>query len=1378
MSHKPVLATRTLARAAFAAAWLATCLHAAAQVPADPYNYSRSSSFTYQSNGLLATETVEPDNANLCVTTTYHYDAYGNKDSATTANCANATGRAVFTSRASGSTYGAQTVTIGTIAVAIPAGAFATVATNALSQSETRKFDPRFGAAISLTGPNQLTTTVQVDDFGRPVQETRADGTSTRTMHCIVSGQGIVDLSSNSSGCGTAGWLSGQSSELPSGAVTFVQTQAFDASGQAMGPAARVYKDKEGRTVRELAEAFDAGNQPTTRRVIAKDTQYSLYGVAILSTAPYFLGADSSTVAGSGDMGMTLTTVDALGRPTQIDVADPAGAVSGVNFNGRGTRTSARTTIAYSGLDTTTTNPAGQTRFEEKNADGRVVRIKDTYGAQLVHQHDAFGNLVATKDALQNLILLNYDIRGRKLGMNDPDTGLWEYDYDALGQLVWQRNPNQRNAGTATTMAYDKLGRMGSRTEPEYTSTWTYDLRADGSACMANVPGSSSTPGVGKLCESNTSHGVNKKYAYDSLGRPASARTTVSSGPSFATSVSYQTSTGRLLSQTYPTGMQVQYSYSSRGFMTALTLGTALTISPLPANPGGTPVGGASWPMGTALWTAGTVNAWGKAETQTLNNNIATRAGFDANTGRVLSLQGGIGTATNVLNQAYTWDSLNNLKTRSDANGDGSTGAVSETFAYDSLNRLTHYDVNAPLIPGLTRGVDLYYNAIGNLLYKSDVGNYSYPAYGNVAGVSNPRPHAVSIVTGTSFGTVNYGYDANGNATTADGQKWRSIAYTSFNLPDGNTGMAGVSGSPRYTWQYDENHQRIKETRSNSSGTRTTWFQHPDNQGGLAFESETAPSGAVSNRHYLSAGGQSIVVVSTGALPVLSAGQMAPVVLGTLAVVKVEFWHKDHLGSLVATTDHLGNVTARYAYDPFGKRRMTNGSYDAFGTLVVDWTTDTNSGTDRGYTGHEHLDDLGVVHMNGRVFDPTIGRFLQGDPFIQAMGEMQNYNRYSYCYGNPLNCTDPSGYFSLGKFLRVAGAVAIAIYAPELIQNFMISSAAGGTTAFATMSGGTFLSNAAIVTGFGQATSVAVAGFLSGAISTGSFGGGLQGAFSATIFAGVGDFLNAQGAFSGGTDYGEWSTMGVTAHAVAGCITSVEAGAKCGAGAISAAFSQAALPLKQVGGGNPFAGVTISMIIGGTASKLGGGSFANGAQTAAMGYLFNCVNHPGRCKPEDRDAIRNAFNACNGNQSCESSYHNDARQAGMPGVPMISLSAVLGDLSELVAMNTLMAGAPGVLLGEIGGQTLAIGKISGGLEEFATGYGFKSFSGPVATALFEARVGVLVNYLVVYYSAALNWRFVTNAVSWDMRAQGMFATELKWLKEFGRTDVKVLPPPR
>jgi RHS repeat-associated protein len=65
------------------------------------------------------------------------------------------------------------------------------------------------------------------------------------------------------------------------------------------------------------------------------------------------------------------------------------------------------------------------------------------------------------------------------------------------------------------------------------------------------------------------------------------------------------------------------------------------------------------------------------------------------------------------------------------------------------------------------------------------------------------------------------------------------------------------------------------------------------------------------------------------------------------------------------------------------------------------------------------MDDIGIIHMDGRLYDPQIGRFLQGDPIIQAMDELQNYNRYAYCISNPMSCTDPSGFSFFSRLFKI-----------------------------------------------------------------------------------------------------------------------------------------------------------------------------------------------------------------------------------------------------------------------------------------------------------------------------------------------------------------------
>ena len=80
----------------------------------------------------------------------------------------------------------------------------------------------------------------------------------------------------------------------------------------------------------------------------------------------------------------------------------------------------------------------------------------------------------------------------------------------------------------------------------------------------------------------------------------------------------------------------------------------------------------------------------------------------------------------------------------------------------------------------------------------------------------------------------------------------------------------------------------------------------------------------------------------------------------------------------------------------------------------TDWSYTVAAQTDilpdRGFTGHEYLPWFKLYNMNGRLYDPVVGRFLEPDPVIQDASSTQNLNRYSYALNNPLKYVDPSGY--------------------------------------------------------------------------------------------------------------------------------------------------------------------------------------------------------------------------------------------------------------------------------------------------------------------------------------------------------------------------------
>ena len=107
----------------------------------------------------------------------------------------------------------------------------------------------------------------------------------------------------------------------------------------------------------------------------------------------------------------------------------------------------------------------------------------------------------------------------------------------------------------------------------------------------------------------------------------------------------------------------------------------------------------------------------------------------------------------------------------------------------------------------------------------------------------------------------------------------------------------------------------------------------------------------------------------------------------------------------LAFTDNLGSILS--VRDENGKK-VFDASYDAWGRQTVTLNT---IGLHRGYTGHEMLNEFDIINMNGRLYDPVLGRFLSPDNYMQMPDNSQNFNRYSYCLNNPLKYTDPSGEF-------------------------------------------------------------------------------------------------------------------------------------------------------------------------------------------------------------------------------------------------------------------------------------------------------------------------------------------------------------------------------
>ena len=125
----------------------------------------------------------------------------------------------------------------------------------------------------------------------------------------------------------------------------------------------------------------------------------------------------------------------------------------------------------------------------------------------------------------------------------------------------------------------------------------------------------------------------------------------------------------------------------------------------------------------------------------------------------------------------------------------------------------------------------------------------------------------------------------------------------------------------------------------------------------------------------------------------------------------VYYMTTDHLGSTDTVTDASAAVLVRESFGAWGARRSSNwqGSPSS-----GEWQQIANT-TRRGYTGHEQIDNVLLVHMNGRVYDSAIGRFMSADPYVSCLVNSQAWNRYAYVDNRPLTYTDPTGYYKLGE---------------------------------------------------------------------------------------------------------------------------------------------------------------------------------------------------------------------------------------------------------------------------------------------------------------------------------------------------------------------------
>ncbi len=695
--------------------------------------------------------------------------------------------------------------------------------------------------------------------------------------------------------------------------------------------------------------------------------------------------------------------------------------------------------VDYEGFKTTYTDLMGHVSSRLVNAAGWLTESKDASGNSVQYLHDCRGNVILTWHSSQpqdTEIQNEYDSQGNCTRLIDPAAGTIDFVYDPFGQMLTRKDSRQANP---SIYRYDVLGRMTSRTEPEGTTTWTYDDKPYG----LGLPGSVS-------CTDHTT-----QYSYDDFSRVAEVTDQIKE-TIFTSKKGYDVY-GRENRSEYPTGLVIITEYTASG------------------HPGKLYKGGQDAGL---IWAAVETDSYGRLTKTQHGNGALTFTEYEADRGLLTKQWTTNNSSNEIFRREYEWANGGNLNWRKKIKS-GTT--LTESFTYDNLDRLDVTYLNNQLDGNND------YDALGNVTGKNSYAGLIFedPLYNG----NTRNPYALISA------------DVN---TTLWPQAAQAIAYNSYNK------MTTVTeGEYQLNISYGYDHQRLyQELKQNGVVVKKKTFAGND------LEIIEKPGiGSVQKIHYLTGG--------DGAL-------FAMYVIDQNNEGRMYYIYTDHLGSPNLITDATGNVVLELSYDAWGKRRNP-ATWEPF------TSTPEEPLIDRGFTFHEHLYPFTLINMNGRAYDPLVGRFLSADPYIQAPDNTQNLNRYSYCLNNPLRYSDPSGEwipFVIGAVIGgiqgamigdQAGLKGLGLIGATLAGAGLGSLTAGAGTSAAASSGvivGAIAGGAINGAGFGLVAGIAT-GQDVGSIFANMLNGGSKGAILGLAGGAVGGAIGGGwGAISGGATAG------------------------------------------------------------------------------------------------------------------------------------------------------------------------------------------------------------------------------------------------------------------
>ena len=685
---------------------------------------------------------------------------------------------------------------------------------------------------------------------------------------------------------------------------------------------------------------------------ISSKVAYNAKGQVSQASLPYFENTTPQYT--------TFAYNDFLGRKTQQVTPDGSGGSAGTTSN-----------ITYNDIELTTTIVSGknsqtQTNITKTNAFGQVVSVTNNNSKTINYTYDLMGRLSDTwTNGVGDPDLgpdhsprpsptqydyhngMEYNFHGKRKKLVDMSLGTIASTYDAYDQLRSETNGRD----TITKYEYDNLGRMLSRTVV-----------------------SSNDPSATNFETTTYTYGNNNDDSHiTTFGKLLSVSTTWSNTINGTGTVSDEYSydnLGRVSSLTKSIAgdktYTESYTYDTYGRLNTLTYpGSNLIIQQTYKNGQLYQVNKMNGNnVGAPIWEAETKDNFGNITKYISGNGLQTTKTYDNNTGMLTQIKTGTSSSqTSIQNLQYQYDDLYNITQRKDV-----LSNQQDLFTYDNLNRLTEIQTFPNASQTTYTSKKMNYDDFGNITKKTDVGDLTY-------GVAND-PNAVPPVLSSPYQITKI--ENNPNTITTN----QHIFYTSFDkVRQITTSNEDGTNINELDFIYGPDYGRRKTTyKLNGNVTSTKYFAFGN------YEEELNNITGVSKDYYIY-GGDGVAAIYRQRTGVSD---------------QLYYIHKDNLGSFDKVTNSSGAVVDSYSFDAWGNRRSTS-----------DWTAAETGIThlfNRGFTGHEHLDAFGLINMNGRCYDPLLGRILSPDPELQDPLNRQNYNRYSYCLNNPLKYTDPSGY--------------------------------------------------------------------------------------------------------------------------------------------------------------------------------------------------------------------------------------------------------------------------------------------------------------------------------------------------------------------------------